>query len=442
MLIVGVLSTFSATAHANETSTSAEGCAGLKASTEALTSPFVFNWLFYLQANNDLARTGVNSAAGACAHWVNSGASEGRQAHPGFHANEYLTRYPDLMQYFGRSRPVDAVTHYVQRGMAEGRVGYLENHGVGTALAGQVLRGTISGATNAGPLYVSASLRTGGAIDSVMWRNVEFINSFDLGRELQIAFSRSGSGECYNPTEAGSRVDSVDPQQVVSSSSVLQLADQIGTKMVSRNAPAFWMRPGEVDPRCGPAQNQGRVASNVTIGKTVDIGYAGMPNVINFQSQVNLTSSAEYYLPSGGWSVAVEAPTGYMTGSFNQLYVFNPATQSLRDVRVEAAACVAETGPCEQSKPVIFATKDDVAMGVCAVSAGPEYIPPAYGVFDFSQQGSPAANTYKWNVVHRRTTAVAGSASLNFQTFIAIGTVKEVQVAMTALYFRGNCSSN
>jgi hypothetical protein len=51
-------------------------------------------------------------------------------------------------------------------------------------------------------LFYSGSDRTALAIDSVVWNNVEFINQWDHGRELQMAVT-NGSGECYNPTEAG-----------------------------------------------------------------------------------------------------------------------------------------------------------------------------------------------------------------------------------------------
>ena len=60
-------------------------------------------------------------------------------------------------------------------------------------------------------IFVSASDRTAGAVDrcprvahhinnqpahaSIVWNNVEFINQWDHGRELQLAVT-NGSGEC------------------------------------------------------------------------------------------------------------------------------------------------------------------------------------------------------------------------------------------------------
>ena len=37
----------------------------------------------------------------------------------------------------------------------------------------------------------------------------EFINSYDHGRELQLAVVVAGFGECWNPTEAGGESDGI-----------------------------------------------------------------------------------------------------------------------------------------------------------------------------------------------------------------------------------------
>lgn len=423
----------------------AQGCEGLTAATDPRVSPYVFNWLFYLQSNNHIARPTTVTPAVACAHWLGLGVAADLQAHPGFHASEYLARHPDIARQFETKAYVEALTHYVLYGRAEGRVGYLENHAVGTPLQGLVTRGTIAGQTTDGPLYVSASARTAAAVDSVMWRNVEFINSYDLGRQLQIAYSAGGAGECYNPTEAGSATDYLDPAKVGASTSAMQIAEQSGSRMRSKNTPAFWLRPGESTKDCGPAVNTTRAAEHVAISKVIDVGYAGMSGVINFESTVALLTDSERYLvaPGVAWSMAVEAPTGYMSGEFTQLYTFDPASQVLKDISASAQICFAANSKvsCEQSKPVIFANGDALAIGVCAVAPGREYLEPAYGAFSFSFPGMPATSTNKWNVVHRRLGETHGPLSLSFKTLIAIGSLQQVREDMTALYARGECAS-
>ena len=56
-------------------------------------------------------------------------------------------------------------------------------------------------------IEVCTSDRCAGAIDSVTWGGKQFISDYDHGRELQIAVTVDGHGECYNPTEAGSLGD-------------------------------------------------------------------------------------------------------------------------------------------------------------------------------------------------------------------------------------------
>lgn len=91
----------------------------------------------------------------------------------------------------------DAIQHYLNSGHHEGRLGYVEGH----SFQG---RWTVS---NGKDLFISVSSRMGGSIDSLVWNNVQFINMYDHGRELQMAANSDVFGECYNPTEAGGSSD-------------------------------------------------------------------------------------------------------------------------------------------------------------------------------------------------------------------------------------------
>ena len=77
------------------------------------------------------------------------------------------------------------------------------------------LRFMSGGQTNV-PLVIRTTARLAGAIDSVRWDGVEFIDSHDHGRQLQSAINADVDGvfhaECYNPTEAGSVVDALGPK--------------------------------------------------------------------------------------------------------------------------------------------------------------------------------------------------------------------------------------
>lgn len=427
------------------TATNADFCAGLPLKSPALIDPRVFNWQFYLNANADLLRQGLGTPRQACAHWLGQGIEEGRQAHPGFSARHYLSRHSDLKQAPGPRAYADAIRHYVDHGLAEQRIGFPGDAGMAAEAASTAERITIAGNTQAGPLYVSASRRTAGAIDSVMWRDVEFINSFDFGRQLQLALTQGGAGECYNPTEAGGRQDAFDPRTNGASSSVLLSWRRAGAQMSTLSEPAYWMRPGEVDAACGMARNQTLAAGHIRFSKKIEIGHAGMRNVISFQSSITLASGAEAApdFPGRDGPATIETPTGYLAEQFSRLYAFDPATRTLSDESSRAREC-AKPGShisCEQLHPVIFVNPRDVAMGVCAVAADRKFRSPMYGVFAFPGQGSPIANTYKWNVVYRGVVASEGSAEWRFKTLIAVGNLAQVQASMLALHARGECFS-
>ena len=89
------------------------------------------------------------------------------------------SRYDDLTSAFGATSYRQAVAHYLNNGIAEHRVGYLEG--------GYQGRWTVSDSNHR--LFVSASSRMGAAVDSLVWDNYEFINAWDHGRELQMAVS-------------------------------------------------------------------------------------------------------------------------------------------------------------------------------------------------------------------------------------------------------------
>jgi hypothetical protein len=91
--------------------------------------PPVFNAEWYLAHNPDLsAKMGSPSSIAAQKsakdHWASTGRKEGRQASPTFFVKDYLDMYPDLQKAFGRNYE-QAIQHYIDHGIAEGRRGVL-----------------------------------------------------------------------------------------------------------------------------------------------------------------------------------------------------------------------------------------------------------------------------------------------------------------------------
>lgn len=358
----------------------------------------VFNWRFYVNSYGDLLQAGIDTEAEARAHWQSSGIRECRRAHPRFHPRQYLDLYADLRAAFG----IDctrALQHYLDHGRAEGRIG-IQNGGYDN-------RYTVSNDI----ITVGASLRTAGAIDSLYWNGREFINSYDHGRQLQVALSANGFGECYNPTEAGSGSgDNIKP----TSTSVLHAASASGSVLFTDSQPAFWVPPGGSAPGCGAPRNT-TALSNYRFRKTVTVGVAGIRHVIEFNSQVVLPESVS------SWTY--EGPTGYLGGEFTSFYTFNPAT---------CALAALSAGPGEQSLPVILSTPDGAAaMGTWSPDLPQPSFPGAgYGRFAFPS-GNPAAATNKWNSVFRLGASAPGTYS--FRSYIAVGSLENVRVALCQL---------
>ena len=115
----------------------------------------------------------------------------------------------------------------------------------------------ISGTIGGKPLVIRTTSRLAGAIDSVKWDGVEFIDSHDHGRQLQSALNADVDGvfhvECYNPTEAGSVVDALGPK----STSRLEFLSTKDGLLTTRTQMAYWLAPG--------MKSGGHLAQNTTL---------------------------------------------------------------------------------------------------------------------------------------------------------------------------------
>lgn len=379
----------------------------------------------------DLLQANINTPLGACNHWIKYGRFEGRQAHAGFSSKQYLAYHSDLSAAFGPTNYSAAIDHWIYNGINENRIGYVGG--------GFEDRATIRGKYGNSYIYVSGSNRTAGAIDSVMWDNAEYINSYDHGRQLQIALAQNGYGECYNPTEAGRSQDNLNKN----SSSLLTVFNAQNSIVSTSNIPAFWFAPG-IRQHCGIPKNTTVRAENFRFNKTVQVGYAGIPNVIRFNTQVAILNNKENMPTVGGYSFHVEAPTGYLGGEFSKISSFDPAFPSnpLQSLENQAQKChLPNSGlSCEQNLPVIFEDNKGHAMGVCAVGENPALFQPiTYAVFSFITPYSPINSTTKWAVVQRYKPTAIGPLTLNFKTNIAVGTLADVKAAMVRLYQTGEC---
>lgn len=279
--------------------------------------------------------------------------------------------------------------------------------------------GSISSNVLGSTLTISTTHRLAGSIGSLIFRNKEFINQDDHGRELQSASSFDAVGECFNPTEAGSSTDGAGP---ISTSKLLAYSAQ-GNQLKTTTQMAFWLTAGQdysyqnEGRGCGnigsikKAQNTTNI-SNHLLSKQVTIGYLNIPNVIEYL--------VTFHVPEHHQSATFEALTGYLGKDFSEFFAYNPSTDQFNSLSYEDR---------EQTLPVILATTDsNYAMGIYSPELPQaQYSDLGYGRFNFGQY-----NTMKWNAVYRRDDTPVGDYS--FRQYVIVGSLVEVQTSMRQLH--------
>ncbi len=273
----------------------------------------------------------------------------------------------------------------------------------------------IRGKAGQSDIVITTTKRLAGAVHSLTWDGVEFIDSADHGRQLQSAssFNCGKPGfhpECFNPTEAGSRHDGAGG---TSTSRLLWLRAG-GNELGSATQMAFWLRPGE--------KSEGKPALNETslsdhrVSKRIAIGYKKWPHAIDYRVTFAVPPRERHTYAQ------FEALTGYMPPAFGKLHTLELKTGELAEL---------SDGPGEQAKPVLFATADGKhAMGVWSPDQPSQgYATAGYGRFRFA-----AEKVVKWNCVFRvRGPTGVPAGDYSYRMFVAVGTADDVRTTLTEI---------
>jgi hypothetical protein len=263
-------------------------------------------------------------------------------------------------------------------------------------------------------IVITTTSRLAGAIHSLTWNGKEFIDSLDHGRQLQSACSfgepRGFHAECYNPTEAGSRLDAAGPR---SSSKLLELRTT-ERSLQTLSQMAFWLAPWEAS-EGKPALNK-EARSNHYLSKIVTIGYRDLPQVIDYRVtfRVPFDERPPY--------AQFESLTGYMPVEFDHFWGFNASSGELEKLPV---------GQGEQNLPVVLATADgQFAMGIFSPTPSDTRLgKPRYGRFQFREAG-----TMKWNCVYRvHNPQGIAPGEYSFQHYVAVGDLATVKATLAKL---------
>jgi hypothetical protein len=271
----------------------------------------------------------------------------------------------------------------------------------------------ISGTIGGKPLVIRTTSRLAGAIDSVKWDGVEFIDSHDHGRQLQSALNADVDGvfhvECYNPTEAGSVVDALGPK----STSRLEFLSTKDGLLTTRTQMAYWLAPG--------MKSGGHLAQNTTLlsghilNKQVRIGRPGMDHVLDYKVTFTVPVDRPHKF------LQFEALTGYMPWSFSEELRFDAKTSTLVPLSRQDG---------EQRDPVVLSTPSGShAMGVFTPER-PRAGQPAvgFGRFKFEHE-----KVVKWNCVFRLRQDKPIPPHHSFQLYVVIGTREDCRRTLAAL---------
>jgi hypothetical protein len=263
-------------------------------------------------------------------------------------------------------------------------------------------------------LVIRTTSRLAGAIDSVKWDGVEFIDSHDHGRQLQSAINADVDGayhvECYNPTEAGSVVDALGPKST-SRLEALSVKDGV---LSTRTRMAYWLAPG-LKSGGHLAQNT-ELVSNHVLTKQVRIGRPGMDHVLDYKVTFTVPADRPHQV------LQFEALTGYMPATFSEEHRFDAKTGTLMAVPRKNG---------EIRDPVVLSTASGShAMGVFTPDrplAGQPSV--GYGRFKFERE-----KVVKWNCVFRvRQPEPIKPGDYSFQLYVVIGSREDCRRTLAAL---------
>jgi hypothetical protein len=257
-------------------------------------------------------------------------------------------------------------------------------------------------------IVITTTTRLAGAIHSLTWDGVEFINRTDHGRQLQSACSFDNSptanAETFNPTEAGSRKDGAGP---ASTSRLLDIV-AAGNHLRTRTQMAFWLTPGERSE--GQLARNTNALSNYVLTKDVRIGFGHWPQALDYRVTFTVPKNARHA------SAQFEALTGYLPPEFEKFWQFNSKSGKLEPLG---------DGPGEIKNPVVLATADGLhAMGIYAPPQNqPATTGPSYGRWKFK-----AEQVVKWNCVFRvQDSTMIHPGDYSYRLLVPIGTLEDVE---------------
>lgn len=262
--------------------------------------------------------------------------------------------------------------------------------------------------------YISMTSDThyGGAITSLKFRNKEMVYTGEHGSSLMSAMTFDGYGECYNPTQGGSRIDAAYFGGVVEST-ITRSTYTSNNTIYTGSELGYWMPPNTPYPyACGqhPEQTMSvntTVTSKVLLNANYGLGYAGYMNV--------MTNDVTFNIDAAHASAGFEPSTIYTPDNLSDGWYIDLTTGNLTPA----------VSAYEQNSPIIISTPDQqFAVGAMSKTNTLRY---TY----FSHPTLPL--WAKIGTYYRTTTPVRANSAYKFQVQYILGTLEEVKATMLAL---------
>jgi hypothetical protein len=171
----------------------------------------------------------------------------------------------------------------------------------------------------AGGVTVRSNASAGGSVWSWVWNGIEFINTFDFGREMQSSLF-PGDTKNSNPTEAG---DAFSRRADRRGSPLYSLSNRANTQS-SRAIPL------EFNPQnFGGSPGHPVVWKDVTMGKGLTLNFKNLGPVGQYSTYIKLD------IPKSLPKAQVEIPSIYVPGKFNVYWTYDAAKQTLTPVSAQ-----------------------------------------------------------------------------------------------------------
>lgn len=189
------------------------------------------------------------------------------------------------------------------------------------------------------PLTMVSEARFAGAVSSLLYRGIDYVDRSDHGRLFQGAVQYGGLGEALNPTQGGASRDRA------ASTSRLMVANVGGALWDVTTQAAYWLRPR--DRWTPPGEDPQRAANRTRLSDTLithrhRFGALADPRAV--------AAEAIFTLAAPQPSVVVEAFTLYAPAAFSVFHSFRDGMLTLDET--------VESQPGERAWPTVVSTPD------------------------------------------------------------------------------------